>query len=193
MDRVKAFGAALLVAGGIAVGVYFTGLDTVDPTALRVATCPVRLREECRGKYPDMKRYETVRLPVAMLDGGVPLEKSLAIALPDVLADCVEVLRLEDCAFEDCAKTPGACDVKDAGLAKADRAASKYVIPDCRAPDGGWDDSAVVDCRRAGVLLDGGAAWWGCNVFPRAEAVGTQCLDAPTGVVVAGERLEDSL
>jgi hypothetical protein len=128
-----------------------------------------------------------------MLDGGVPLEKSLAIALPDVLADCVEVLRLEDCAFEDCAKTPGACDVKDAGLAKADRAASKYVIPDCRAPDGGWDDSAVVDCRRAGVLLDGGAAWWGCNVFPRAEAVGTQCLDAPTGVVVAGERLEDSL
>jgi hypothetical protein len=193
MDRVKAFGAALLVAGGIAVGVYVASFDTVDATALRVATCPVRIREECRAKYPDMKRYETVRLPVAMLDGGGDaLEKSLAIALPDVLADCVEVLRPEDCAFEDCAKGPGACDVKDAGLAKV-RAASKYVIPDCRAPDGSWDDSAVVDCRRAGVLLDGGAAWWGCNVFPRAEAVGTQCLDAPTGVVVAGERLEDSL
>jgi hypothetical protein len=192
MDRVKALGAALLVAGGIAAGVYVANLDDVSPAALRVATCPVRLREECREKYPNLKRYETVRLPVALLDGGAPPEKSLAIALPEVLADCVEVLRLEDCTFEDCAKGPGACDVKDAGLTKV-RAASKYVIPDCRTPDGGWDDSAVVDCRRAGVLLDGGAAWWGCNVFPRAEAVGTQCLDAPTGVVVAGERLEDSL
>jgi hypothetical protein len=190
VDRVKVLGAALLVAGGIAAGVYVASFDAMDATALRVATCPVRLREECRAKYPDMKRYETVRLPVAMLDGGALQEKSLAIALPDVLADCVEVLRLEDCAFEDCAA--GECDVRDAGLAQA-RAASKYVIPDCRAPDGGWDDSAVVDCRRAGVLSDGGAAWWGCNVFPREEAVGTQCLDAPTGVVVAGERLEDSL
>jgi hypothetical protein len=192
MDRVKALGAALLIAGGITAGVYVASLDDVSPAALRVATCPVRIREECREKYPDMKRYETVRLPVAMLDGGDALEKSLAIALPDALVDCVEVLRLEDCAFEDCAKTPDACDAKDAGLAKA-RAASKYVIPDCRAPDGGWNDNAVVDCRRARVLLDGGAGWWGCNVFPRAEAVGTQCLDAPTGVVMAGERLEDSL
>jgi hypothetical protein len=192
MDRVKAFGAALLVAGGIAAGVYVANFGDVSPAALRVATCPVRLREGCREKYPDMKRYETVRLPVAMLDGGVPLEKSLAIALPDVLADCVEVLRLEDCAFEDCDRHPGECDTRDAGLARA-RAASKYVIPDCRTADGGWDDTAVVDCRRAGVLLDGGAAWWGCNVFPRTEAVGTRCLDAPTGVVVAGERLEDSL
>jgi hypothetical protein len=192
MDRLKAFGAALLFAGGIAAGIYVANLDDVNATVLRVATCPVRIREECREKYPDLRRYETVRLSVALLDGGVAPEKSLAIALPDVLSDCVEVLRLEDCTFEDCVKGPGACDVKDAGLAKA-RAASKYVIPDCRTADGSWDDSAVVDCRRAGVLLDGGAAWWGCNVFPRAEAVGTQCLDAPTGVVVAGERLEDSL
>jgi hypothetical protein len=193
MDRTKVLGAALLIAGGIAAGVYVVNLDSVDATALRVATCPVRIREECREKYPGMKRYETVRLPVVLLDGGAAPEKSLAIALSDALADCVEVLRLEDCAFEDCTKGPDACDAKNAGIVKAARAASKYVIPDCRAPDGGWDDSAVVDCRRRGVLMDGGAAWWGCNVFPRAEAVGTQCLDAPTGVVMAGERLEDSL
>jgi len=190
MDRAKTLVAGLLVAGGIAAGVYLANLEDVSPSAVRVATCPVRVREECRGKYPDLKRYETVRLPVALLDGGSGKPGSLA--LPDVLADCIEVLRLEDCTVDDCDKYPGACDVRDAGVVRA-RAASKYVIPDCRAPDGGWDDTAVADCRRRGVLIDGGVAWWGCNVFPREEAVGTQCLDAPTGVVVAGERLEDSL
>lgn len=33
----------------------------------------------------------------------------------------------------------------------------------------------------------------GCNVVKRVDAVGAACLAAPSGVVISGERLEESL
>ena len=76
------------------------------------------------------------------------------------------------------------------------RTASKWVIPDCRNSDGGWNDHhAPVACNATGAygLPDGGPVWRGCNVLPRANSTGAACIDSPTGVVFAGERLEDAL
>jgi len=103
---------------------------------------------------------------------------------------CVDFMGFQRCTIRSCtanAQTQAVCakwlDSKPWVRVPAGQTA--HVIPDCR--DGGvWDDSLVVDCLRGGE-------WRGCNVMPRAEASGAQCLDAPSGVVWAGERLEDSL
>lgn len=182
--------AIVLLASG-AVGVYLA--SSSDGPANRVATCHVRVSDECLAQYPALKRYETVRFPVVRevaADGGLTFVLPRALGAQGSLArECIEVLDWASCDIETCAARPGVCAQWDAGQPVTRvRTASKYVIPDCRRPDGGWDDHhAPVDC----VELDGG--WRGCNVALRSQRVGTQCLDAPTGVVYAGERVEDSL
>lgn len=62
------------------------------------------------------------------------------------------------------------------------------VMPNCWLSDGGWNDNAVVNCRRRVPEFDGGTSvrYTGCNVIPKAEAVGNRCV--PTNCeVVAGE------
>ncbi len=190
----------VLLTGGTVAAVYLASTSDfpTGPAGMRAATCGVRISDECLVQYPALKRYETLRFPVmreVRVDGG------LAFTLPQVLGDpdgivrnCVEVVDWASCDLDTCATYPAVCAAWDAGQPVVRvRSASKYVIPDCRGPDGGWDDTSVVDCRRKGVGNDGGTAWWGCNVFPRSESVGTKCLDAPSGTVMAGERIEDSM
>lgn len=187
------------LAGAALVSVYLAARTDFPsgPAGMRAATCGVRISDECLTQYPALKRYETIRFPVLrdVSDGGLSFVLPRALGAQGSLArECVEVVNWADCDLDTCATFPAVCASWDAGQPVTRvRSASKYVIPDCRGLDGGWDDSAVVDCRRKGVAPDGGTRWWGCNVFPRAEAVGTQCLDAPSGIVFAGERVENSL
>ena len=181
----------LVVGAGVGVGVYLA--SDSDGPANRAATCNVRVSDECLAQYPALKRYETVRFPVireVAADGG------LNFVLPRVLGDpqgiareCIEVVDWGACDIETCATRPAICAAWDAGqpIVRV-RTASKFVIPDCRDVDGGWvDNHAPVDCTE----LDGG--WRGCNVGLRTQRTGTKCLDAPSGLVRAGERVEDSL
>ena len=66
------------------------------------------------------------------------------------------------------------------------------MIPDCRGPDGGWDDEAgepghiaAPNCKFKGpwALPDGGPRWAGCNSLPREYAVGPACLPVESSVV----------
>lgn len=186
--------ALVVLAGGTVAGVYLAS-TTDAPGAggvLRAATCNVRVSDECLAEYPALKRYETVRFPVLrdVSDGGLSFVLPRALAAQGSLArECIEVVDWSACDVETCAVRPSICADRDAGqpLTRV-RSASKFVIPDCRGADGGWvDNHAPVACTQ----LDGG--WRGCNVGLRAERTGAKCLDAPTGVVYAGERLEDSL
>lgn len=73
------------------------------------------------------------------------------------------------------------------------RIAAPCVIPDCwTLRDGGWNDSAVVDCRATGLrgLPDGGPRWNGCNVIPVEESTGAQCR--PTACAVDFSGVPDS-
>lgn len=187
------------LAGAALVSVYLAARTDFPsgPAGMRAATCNVRVSDECLAQYPALKRYETLRFPVLrdVSDGGLSFVLPRVLGDPNgVVRDCVEVVAWDDCTIDTCATYPAICQLWDASVPVVRvRSASKFVIPDCRGLDGGWDDNVVADCRRKGVAPDGGTRWWGCNVFPRAEAVGTQCLDAPSGIVVAGERVEDSL
>lgn len=162
----------------------------------RIATCPVRVDPSCGLPVP---RYATVRFPVfrdVMADGGIALIFPPRIARA---ARCLDVRDWSQCDLDPVSSFPAVAARWDAAVPLVlARAASKFVIPDCRTADGGWDERAErppVDCRGFGPWgeLDGGARWRGCNVTPRRWAVGTQCLDAPTNNVAAYERLEDSL
>lgn len=72
------------------------------------------------------------------------------------------------------------------------------IAPPCRIPncwtlrDGGWDDSAVVDCRATGPsgLPDGGPRWAGCNVLPAGHAVGAECVPVACSVWAGDEPTE---
>lgn len=189
----------IVTLASVTVGVYLasTSDQPTGPAGMRAATCNVRVSDECLAQYPALRRYETLRFPVLrdVSDGGLSFVLPRVLGDPNgVVRDCMEVVAWDDCTIDTCATFPAVCAAWDAGRPVTRvRSASKYVIPDCRGLDGGWDDSVVADCRRKGVAPDGGTRWWGCNVFPRAEAVGTQCLDAPSGIVFAGERVEDSL
>lgn len=64
------------------------------------------------------------------------------------------------------------------------------VIPNCwTLSDGGWNDSAVVDCQASGPfgLLDGGARWRGCNVVPAQFSTGAQCVPVECSVVAGDD------
>lgn len=194
----RRFLAAVLLTGGTLVGIYVASTTDAPGAggALRAATCNVRVSDECLATYPSLKRYETVRFPVLrdVSDGGLSFVLPRALAAKGSLArECIEVVDWAACDVDPCATFPAVCAAWDAGQPVTRvRSASKYVIPDCRdaLPDGGlqWvDNHAPVDCTE----LDGG--WRGCNVGLRAQRRGAKCLDAPSGVVFAGERLEDSL
>lgn len=185
---------AIVTVASVTVGIYLASTTDAPSGAasMRVATCGVRVSDECLKQYPALKRYETLRFPVLRdtSDGGLSFILPRALGAEGaIVRGCVEVVDWESCDIDTCAMHPAVCGAWDARQPVTRvRAASKYVIPDCRKPDGGWDDHhAPVDC----VELDGG--WRGCNVALRSQRVGTQCLDAPTGVVYAGERVEDSL
>lgn len=64
------------------------------------------------------------------------------------------------------------------------------VVPDCwTRPDGGWDDTAVVDCLGMGRF--GVPVWAGCAVMPASISSGTQCV--PVECVVSGNEPIDVL
>ena len=67
------------------------------------------------------------------------------------------------------------------------------VIPDCwTLPDGGWNDSAVVDCQGTGPFgqFPGGEPRWrGCNVTPAQFATGAACVPVECSVV-AGDPID---
>lgn len=74
------------------------------------------------------------------------------------------------------------------------RITARCRIPNCWTLDGGWDDSAVVDCRAFGPrgTADGGPRWNGCNVLPMAEAIGAACI--PTACsIYAGDTFHEVL
>lgn len=196
----RRFLAAVILTGGTVVGVYIASTADAPSGAasMRVATCGVRVSDECLKQYPALKRYETLRFPVLrdVSDGDLSFVLPRAFAAQGSLArECIEVVDWAACDVDACAAFSAVCGAWDAGQPVTRvRSASKYVIPDCRGADGGWDDGhASVDCLRLGYASDGGYGWAGCNVIPRGLSAGSQCLDAPSGVVFAGERLEDSL
>jgi hypothetical protein len=191
---------ASLVIGGTSFVIYNPKLSTSHAdladagaaAANRVATCPVRVSEACQAQF-SVRAYETLRFPVVrdVLPSGevVILMPAAAKAVGERLRECVRVVDWRACDLDPVASFPAvASRWGTANPFVRVRSASKYVIPDCRLPDGGWNtEHAPVDCRS----LDGG--WRGCNVQPRAQMTGTACLDSPSGVVEAGERIEDSL
>lgn len=67
------------------------------------------------------------------------------------------------------------------------------VIPNCwTLPDGGWDDSAVVDCQGTGpfgVQPGGAPRWRGCNVTPAQFSTGSACYPVECSVV-AGDPID---
>jgi hypothetical protein len=63
----------------------------------------------------------------------------------------------------------------------------RCALPRCRNDAGDWDESVEPDCRLR--LDDGGTRWNGCNVIPRAKAVGTECMPSSC-TVVSGEGSE---
>ena len=191
---------AVVAVGATTFAVYLaTQGDAATLVANRVATCPVRISEECQADFPSLRPYETLRFPVRrdlLPDGGVSIIVPRASdKVRSGLRDCIEVMDWTACDLDSCATHAGTCEKWDAGNPFTRvRAASKYVIPDCRGDDGGWvDDHAPVDCLRLGYASDGGYGWAGCNAVPRSLSAGSRCLNAPSGVVFAGERLQDSL
>lgn len=67
------------------------------------------------------------------------------------------------------------------------------VIPNCwTLADGGWDDSAVVDCQRTGPFGNqpgGTPRWGGCNVVPAQYSTGAACVPVECSVV-AGDPID---
>lgn len=192
--------AVVTLTSGAVAAVFLASITDVGP-GNRSATCSVRVSDECLAQYPSLKRYEAVRFPVVrsvLGDGGLQFLMPRALGDPNsIVRDCIEVLDWATCDLDTCATYPATCASWDAGQPMTRvRAASRYVIPDCRNSDGGWDKNhAPVNCGATGAfgLPDGGPRWAGCNVLPRTNAVGPACLDAPSGNVFLGERLEDSL
>lgn len=63
-------------------------------------------------------------------------------------------------------------------------ATPECVIPNCWTSDGGWNDSAVVNCTQR--LEDGGHRYGGCNVFRASIADGGRCVPSSC-TVISGE------
>ena len=67
------------------------------------------------------------------------------------------------------------------------------VIPNCwTLPDGGWNDSDVVDCQGTGPFGnsgDGSPRWRGCNVTPAQFSTGSACVPVECSVV-AGDPID---
>jgi len=204
MNRAKLRALLFLVSsitiGTVTYNIYAPKNDTTEVdladagvlSANRVATCPVRVSDECRGRF-GLKRYETVRFPVVTDAQTATLTNVILPPAARAVKACIEVIDFTQCDVDPIASYPVvALKWGDPNPFTRVPGASRFVIPDCRNPDGGWNDAhSPVACLRS--LPDGGAEWKGCNVMPRAESTGGQCLPAPSGVVRLGERLEESL
>lgn len=132
--------------------------------------------------------------------GAVVLNPSLVVTLPndadgggeDDETDDALQFRLEDCYRLECNALPDELRLlSDAGFRhlRADGGEVPWcntatrrgrVTPPCAIPncwtlsDGGWDDSAVVDCQ--GIGRFGSPVWLGCNTMPASISSGTQCV-----------------
>lgn len=153
--------------------------------------------------------------------GRLALNPSLVVTLPndadggdeeDETDDAFQ-FRLDDCYRVECNNADGGLNelrlLADGGFrhARADggevpwcnsgtrrgRVTPPCVIPNCwTLPDGGWDDSAVVDCQGTGPFgtFPGGAPRWrSCNVGPAQFSTGSQCVPVEC-TVVAGDSID---
>lgn len=106
--------------------------------------------------------------------------------------------RMDDCRVERCSTYDAGVDWPNNVCGNLNRLWAEVppcVIPDCYTrPDGGWDDTAVVDCLRTQDVPGGGQVtrWAGCNVMPTSASSGTQCLPVECSVV-AGDNPIDVL
>lgn len=124
------------------------------------------------------------------------------------------LFRTDDCYRLECNNADGGLDqlrlLPDGGFrhARADggevpwcnvatrrgRVVPPCVLPNCWvAPDGGWDDNAVVDCQGTGPFgqpSDGSPRWRGCNVTPAQFSTGTACLPVECTVVAGDDPLD---
>lgn len=160
--------------------------------ANRVATCPVKVSDECRAKF-GAKQYETLRFPIYLDVVNATTSNVILPPASKAVKSCIDIIDFSKCDMDPVATFPAvAAKWGDANPFTRVAGSSKAVIPDCRNPDGGWNDQhAPVACTRTQV--GGGTAWAGCNVMPRSESNGAQCLNAPSLTVMQGDRLEDSL
>ena len=152
--------------------------------------------------------------------GALVLNPSLVVTLPqedagdedDETDDSLQ-FRLDDCYRLECNNADGGLDelrlLADGGFrhmrsdggevpwcntaTRRGRVTPPCVIPDCwTLSDGGWDDSAVVDCNGTGPFGDqpgGTPRWRGCNVTPAQYATGAACIPVECSVV-AGDPID---
>lgn len=170
------------------VDIADAGVDSAN----RVATCPVKVSDECRAKF-GAKKYETLRFPVFVDVQSAAVTNIIMPPAAKAVKSCIDLIDFSKCDLDPVASFPAvAAKWGDSNPFSRVPGASKAVIPDCRNPDGGWNDRhAPVACTR--TQPDGGTAWMGCNVMPRSESNGAQCLNAPSLSVIQGDRLEESL
>lgn len=80
------------------------------------------------------------------------------------------------------------------GTTRRGRITPPCVMADCfTLPDGGWDDSAVVDCNGIGPFGNqpgGTPRYRGCNVTPAQFATGAACLPVECSVVAGDDPIQ---
>jgi len=117
----------------------------------------------------------------------------------DVEVDDSLQFRLDDCQHYSCAQYDVAVDAGAmpnpfatrfcAALNRLAAVPAPCALPLCLGTDGGWDDSAVVDCMAGGPYgnQDGSPRWRGCNVVPSQYASGTACVPSECSVVAGDD------
>lgn len=168
-----------------------------------------RLERDVPGSLRPQQKYARVaRVALCAQDAGACLQEDggvpVALQLGDLVIPSLRRLeRLEEfeegaesievaasypfastCSVRPCADFPGLCT----DIYGVRTTVPECVVPNCWREDGGWNDNAIVDCQRRVPEPDGGASthYLGCNVMPKADAVGSQCVPVSCGVV-AGE------
>lgn len=97
--------------------------------------------------------------------------------------------RLDDCLAERCSTYDAGDGSNFCGrLNRLQLVTPPNMLPNCRGPDGGWDDGAgeaghmpAPDCDL--LTDDGGTRWGGCNSYARERMTGADCLPVERGVV----------
>lgn len=204
MKRAEYIAAVVILAGGITATVVFDRSGK-GVKANAVMTCSVRHRPDGGSS-----RYDRVTFPIArteLPDGGLDVRVAaslFAVPTPDGgLRTPAEgrggfdsrylVMDWATCTTAPCPAL-GCPDILTAEPAVAS-GPSPWAIPNCFV-DGGWvDEHPGVDCLGIGPYAgrDGGPVWRGCNVLPREYLTGTECLDSPSNVTVAGDSIVKSL
>jgi len=85
------------------------------------------------------------------------------------------------CDVRPCSAFPGLCS----SAFGVTLATPECVVPNCWTSDGGWSDSAVVDCE-TNATMDGGWRYAGCNVIRANRSRGSACLPSSC-TVISGE------